>query len=82
MSDVDNAIGVVEFWGGKVAYFYCSRTQAHGHDVCTEITGTDGKIMVNVVPLQNNVVLADKLGMRHEVQPEYWQPERFCLGGQ
>ncbi|KAJ5456748.1 hypothetical protein N7530_012022 [Penicillium desertorum] len=29
--------------------------------------------MVNVIPKQNNVVLADKLGMRHEVQPEYWQ---------
>lgn len=29
--------------------------------------------MVNVVPQQNNVVLADKLGIRHEVQPEYWQ---------
>lgn len=73
LSDVDNAVGVVEFWGGKIAYFYCSRTQAHGHDVCTEITGTDGKIMVNVIPKQNNVVIADKLGMRHEVQPEYWQ---------
>lgn len=73
LSDVDNAVGVVEFWGGKIAYFYCSRTQAHGHDVCTEITGTHGKLMVNVVPKQNNVVLADKLGMRHEVQPEYWQ---------
>ncbi|CAM1507502.1 Fc.00g071430.m01.CDS01 [Cosmosporella sp. VM-42] len=73
LSDVDNGVGVVEFWGGKIAYFYCSRTQAHGHDVCTEITGTSGKIMVNVVPRSNNVVLADKLGMRHEVQPEYWQ---------
>lgn len=72
-SDVDNAVGVVEFWGGKIAYFYCSRTQAHGHDVCTEITGTEGKIMVNVMPKQNNVVVADKLGLRNEVQPEYWQ---------
>ncbi|KAK7414259.1 hypothetical protein QQX98_006856 [Neonectria punicea] len=73
LNDVDNAVGVVEFWGGKIAYFYCSRTQAHGHDVCTEITGKTGKIMVNVIPKANNVVIADKLGMRHEVQPEYWQ---------
>lgn len=72
-NDVDNAVGVVEFWGGKIAYFYCSRTQAHGHDVCTEITGQSGKIMVNVVPRDNNVVIADRQGMRHEVQPEYWQ---------
>ncbi|PKX97019.1 Gfo/Idh/MocA family protein [Aspergillus novofumigatus IBT 16806] len=75
LSDVDNAVGIVEFWGGKIAYFYCSRTQAHGHDVCTEVTGTEGKLMVNVLPRKNNVILADKLGMRHEVQPEYW--ERF-----
>lgn len=71
--DVDNAVGVVEFWGGKIAYFYCSRTQAHGHDVCTEITGTNGKVMVNVMPKANNVVVADTSGMRNEVQPEYWQ---------
>lgn len=71
--DVDNGVGIVEFWGGKIAYFYCSRTQAHGHDVCTEVTGTTGKIMVNVMPKQNNVVIADKLGMRNEVQVEYWQ---------
>ncbi|KXH55851.1 myo-inositol 2-dehydrogenase [Colletotrichum salicis] len=44
MNDVDNGVGVVEFWGSKIAYFYCSRTQAHGHDVCTEITGTEGKV--------------------------------------
>lgn len=73
MDEVDNGVGVVEFWGGKIAYFYCSRTQAHGHDVCTEITGTEGKVSVNVVPRANDVVLADKLGIRNEVQPEYWQ---------
>ncbi|KAK5742674.1 hypothetical protein LTR17_003206 [Elasticomyces elasticus] len=72
-NDVDNAVGIVEFYGGKLAYFHCSRTQAHGHDVSTEVTGTDGKISVNLVPRLNNVVLADKRGMTHEVQPEYWQ---------
>ncbi|KAG9781093.1 NAD binding Rossmann fold oxidoreductase, partial [Aureobasidium melanogenum] len=71
--DVDNGVGIVEFHGGKIAYFYASRTQSHGHDVCTEVTGTHGKVMVNVIPKANNVVLADKSGMRHEVQPEYWQ---------
>ena len=25
--DVDNGVGIVEYWGGKIAYFYCSRTQ-------------------------------------------------------
>lgn len=48
--DVDNGIAVIEFWDGKMAYFYCSRTQAHGQDVATEIIGTQGKIMVNLIP--------------------------------
>lgn len=71
--DVDNAVGVVEFWGGKIAYYYCSRTQAHGHDVLTEVTGRDGKISVNLVPHANKVTISDKIGIRHEVEPEYWQ---------
>ncbi|KAF6827950.1 myo-inositol 2-dehydrogenase [Colletotrichum musicola] len=71
--DVDNAVGVVEFYGGKIAYFYCSRTQAHGHDVCTEVTGTAGKVSVNVWPRANHVVVADGSGIRNAVQPEYWQ---------
>ena len=72
-NDVDNAVGVVEFQDGKIAYYYCSRTQAHGHDTSTEITGTEGKVTVNLVPRANNVVLYDKRGINHEVQEEYWQ---------
>jgi myo-inositol 2-dehydrogenase/D-chiro-inositol 1-dehydrogenase len=75
LDDVDNGVGVVEYYGGKIAYFYCSRTQAHGHDVCTEVTGTKGKVSVNVVPRLNNVTMAQTGGIKHEVQPEYW--ERF-----
>lgn len=73
--DVDNGIAIVEYWGGKMAYFYCSRTMAHGHDVCTEVIGKKGKLMINVHPRSNNVILADGRGMGNEVQPEYW--ERF-----
>lgn len=28
--DVDNGVGIVEFWGGKIAYFYGSRMMAAG----------------------------------------------------
>lgn len=77
--DVDNAVGVVEFWGGKVAYYHCSRTQAAGHDVSTEITGTEGKISVNLVPRANNVIVNDKRGMTHEVQEEYWQRFEYAF---
>lgn len=77
--DVDNALGIVEFWGGKMAHYYCSRTQAVGHDVCTEITGTDGKVSVNVVPRANNVVISDKIGVRHQVQEEYWHRFEYAF---
>lgn len=35
--------------------------------------GTAGKVTINVIHLRNSVVATDKLRMRHEVQPEYWQ---------
>lgn len=73
--DVDNGIGVIEFWDGKMAYFYNSRTQAHGQDVSTEIIGTHGKIMVNLIPRINHIQVANADGINHEVPPEYW--ERF-----
>lgn len=72
-NDVDNGVGVVEYYGGKIGYYLASRTQAYGHDVSTEVTGTQGKIQINLTPRANNVVLGDKLGLRHEVQPDYWQ---------
>lgn len=75
LDDVDNGIGVCEFWGGKMAYYYCSRTMAHGHDVATEVIGTGGKLMINVHPRSNNVMIATGPGITNEVQPEYW--ERF-----
>lgn len=58
-----------------MAYFYASRTMAHGHDVVTEIIGTDGKVMVNVHPRSNFVQVAGQNGISNGVQPEYW--ERF-----
>lgn len=73
MGDVDNGVGVVEYWDGKMAYFYCSRTMAHGHDVCTEVVGTNGKVMVNLVPAADEVTVASATGIAHGVQPEYWQ---------
>ncbi|KAL1638022.1 hypothetical protein SLS58_009043 [Diplodia intermedia] len=73
--DVDNGVAVVEFWGSKMAYYAASRTQAHGQDVATEIVGTHGKVMVNVIPRINHVQIASATGISHEAPPEYW--ERF-----
>ena len=72
-NDVDNGVGVVEYYGGKIGYYLASRTHAYGHDVSTEVTGTEGKVQINLTPRANNVILGDKSGLRHEVQPEYWQ---------
>ncbi|TIA54786.1 NAD(P)-binding protein, partial [Aureobasidium pullulans] len=46
-NDYDNAMGIVEFWNGRVANFYCSRMMAHGQEDVTEIIGTEGKLTVN-----------------------------------
>ncbi|KAB8204117.1 hypothetical protein BDV34DRAFT_214080 [Aspergillus parasiticus] len=39
--DGDNAVGIVGFWGRKVAYYYHSCTTAYEYDNCTEIIGTE-----------------------------------------
>lgn len=31
VNDIDNAVGVVEFWGGRVAHYYHSRTMSQGY---------------------------------------------------
>ncbi|KAK7512530.1 uncharacterized protein IWZ02DRAFT_471844 [Phyllosticta citriasiana] len=36
-NDINSGIAVVENWDGKMAYFYASRTQTHGHDVANEV---------------------------------------------
>jgi myo-inositol 2-dehydrogenase/D-chiro-inositol 1-dehydrogenase len=46
--DADNAVGICEFWDGKVAFFYNSRMASHGYDNATEIFGTAGKISINL----------------------------------
>lgn len=54
-NDYDNAVGIVEFHNGKIAYYYCSRMMAHGQEDTTEIIGTKGKLSVNANPAQNHV---------------------------
>ena len=61
--DGDNAVGVCQFWGGQIAYFYNSRTAAAGYDNQTEIFGTAGKISVNLVSRLNRVEVSDTSGV-------------------
>jgi len=72
LGDADNAVGVVEFWGGKMAYFYASRMMAHGQEDSTEIIGTDGKVRVNMNPSKDLVEFCEKDGVRRNVPTDYW----------
>ncbi|KAI0102105.1 NAD(P)-binding protein [Nemania sp. FL0031] len=70
--DFDNAVGIVEFHGGRVAYYYCSRMMAHGQEDTTEIIGTSGKLTVNGNPQANFVNTYTEKGIIREVPPHYY----------
>lgn len=70
--DVDNGVGVVEFYGGKIAYFYSSRMMAAGQHDMTEIIGTAGKLSVNANPQEGLVEMWEANGVRREIPPHYY----------
>ena len=70
--DVDNGVGIVEFWGGKIAYFYGSRIMAAGQHDMTEIIGTEGKLVVNGNPQTNLLETHDNNGVRRDIPPHYY----------
>lgn len=70
--DRDNAVGIVEFHGGRIAYFYCSRMMAAGQEDSTEIIGTDGKLTVNMQPQINLVNIYEAAGVRRELPATYF----------
>ncbi|KAG2412417.1 hypothetical protein HFD88_009974 [Aspergillus terreus] len=74
-NDRDNAVGLVEFYNGKVAYFYASRMMAAGQEDTTEIIGTRGKVTVNAQPALNLVNVFDNTGIRREIPQHYY--DRF-----
>lgn len=70
--DVDNGIGIVEFHGGKIAYFYSSRMMAAGQHDETEIIGTAGKISVNARPAMDLVEMHEVGGVKREIVQDYY----------
>ncbi|KAJ5149954.1 hypothetical protein N7448_001532 [Penicillium atrosanguineum] len=74
-NDRDNAVGLVEFHDGKIAYFYASRMMAAGQEDTTEIIGTKGKLAVNAQPQMNLVNIFDDSGVRREIPQTYY--DRF-----
>ena len=65
-------MGIVEYYGGKIAYFYCSRMMAHGQE---DSIGTEGKLSANATPQKDLVNLYHAGGITREVQDDFW--ERF-----
>lgn len=74
-NDRDNAVGLVEFYNGKMAYFYASRMMAAGQEDSTEIIGTRGKVSVNTQPQINLVNTFDGSGIHREIPQHYY--DRF-----
>ena len=74
--DADNAVGMCEFWDSKIAFFYNSRTAAHGYDNATEIFGTAGKLSINMTPRRNRVEICDGDGFV-KVEPTPGWYERY-----
>ncbi|KAF5547982.1 myo-inositol 2-dehydrogenase [Fusarium mexicanum] len=70
--DVDNGVGIVEFWGGKVAYFYSSRMMAAGQHDMTEVIGTEGKLAINANPVGNLVEMHEAAGVRRQIPGDYY----------
>lgn len=73
--DVDNGVGVVEFYDGQIAYFYSSRMNAPGQHDTTEIIGTKGKLTVNANPTFSLIEAHMPTGISREIPQNYY--ERF-----
>lgn len=77
--DVDNGIGIIEFWGEKVAYLFSSRMMAAGQHDVTEIVGTKGKLAVNANPHSNLVEIHEPTGVRRELPPNYYSRFEYAF---
>lgn len=60
--DVDNAVGVVEFWNGCILNLQGSRTMVDGHDCSTTIYASQGKLKVNVLGRSDRLEVSTRQG--------------------
>ncbi|KAI8934999.1 hypothetical protein NX059_008665 [Plenodomus lindquistii] len=73
--DVDNGVGIVEFYDGQIAYFYSSRMNPPGQHDMTEIIGTKGKLSVNANPTTGLLESHTTEGIIRDIPQNYY--ERF-----
>lgn len=78
-NDRDNAVGVIEFWSGQIAYYYSSRMMAHGQEDTTEVIGTKGKLTINGNPQKNLVNYYSEAGITREVPAHYYGRFEFAF---
>ncbi|KAF1852189.1 NAD(P)-binding protein [Cucurbitaria berberidis CBS 394.84] len=73
--DVDNGVGVAEFYDGQIAYFYSSRMNPPGQHDSTEIIGTKGKLSVNANPTTSFLESHLSTGIHRDIPQTYY--DRF-----
>lgn len=69
-NDRDNAVGLVEFWDGRIAFLYASRMMVASQEDVTEVIGIKGKLAINTQPAMNHVNIYDAGGIRREIPQE------------
>lgn len=72
LGDVDNGVGIVEFWGGKIAQLFTSRIMVAGQHDMSEIIGSKGKLVVNGHPSESLVEMHEVGGIRRELPMDYY----------
>jgi myo-inositol 2-dehydrogenase/D-chiro-inositol 1-dehydrogenase len=71
-NDRGNAVGIVEYHNGKIAYFFASRMMAHDQEGTTEFIGTEGKVSANVNLAKDLVTLCHPGGITRQVPEHFW----------
>lgn len=84
IGDADNVSSTCRFEQGGMAILHASRTAMHGHDTYTEITGTEGSLLIGRPAGINRVEIYDKHGARKECVETFWDrfEEAFLLMAQ
>ncbi len=70
--DADNVVSTCTFDNGAMAIIGASRTGSHAHDTYTEITGTEGTLLVGRPAAKNRVEIYDRHGARREGVETFW----------
>ncbi|WCK56419.1 Gfo/Idh/MocA family oxidoreductase [Aneurinibacillus sp. Ricciae_BoGa-3] len=69
-NDVDQALTYVEFDSGAAGDIEASRNALYGHDIRTEIVGTEGSLFIGTLRNQH-VTFLNTTGATHEIVPDF-----------